>query len=174
MTPRSGHVYLQFCTHSYFTVISSRKDENATEDTPRVANIANTIMAWMGSGNVFTLDGDGREHPSGPMPGTTRRAVVVVVVVVASLALFFLLWSRDNNDNEVLLVILLLLLLILVLVPVRMLLLVATLGRAPLPVATLLDGLKDAAYGTVKIIHVAARRDVIVVFISSSKILFHA
>ena len=68
MKPSNGQEYLHDCTHSYLYVIVSKKDENATDDTPSAANMPSTIAACIGSDNVLTPDNDGKAHPSSPTP----------------------------------------------------------------------------------------------------------
>lgn len=57
-------MYRQDCTHSYWDVMESRNDEKAIVDIPSETMMSKRMDAWIGSGNVLILEGDGREYLS--------------------------------------------------------------------------------------------------------------
>jgi len=70
----------------------SRKDEKATVEIPRAANIPKTMEAWIGSDRVLTPDGDGRAHPSGPIPWIASGS--------GSGTAFLLKNDREDDDDD--------------------------------------------------------------------------
>jgi len=80
-------VYRHDCTHSYCEVMESRKDEKATADIPSEAKMSKRMDAWIGSGSMLILEGDGRVYPSEMAAGS------------GSGILFWLKNEREDEDE---------------------------------------------------------------------------